>query len=541
MLDIMAEHNAIERMVSGSGTKLVWLEDRDDQTPRADLSTRTLYMPKLKTGYTADEARLHRAYFWHEHGHLDPSQDDMLPAMQRHDISFGSYLGKAVNAIDDLWQEMVTSRKYLGAASDLDFCQAWHCKRGYEMVRDGGQPDEFIYKVLALMYLARAEWQPGVACHAEDFATQTSVGSWLSLIPRLNAIADHDNPAEETISIAKLLFEDEDSPDEEERPQEPTDGEPKDGGEGDEGEEAESDSPITVSYKDLMAHDHDDKEGSPHPVKIIYDHAPEDDYTPAKLSDYKLGYPEIKPKEGYLKIIGRVREDTSQVSAGIRRLFQSESQTKRIGFQKRGRITPKHLSRLPAGEDRIFHKKINRLRGEADVYLLIDCSGSMWGEKFGCAINAAISLSEALSCSNIPTKVAGFSEDGKIIHYTIKDWQEPATYETMRDYAASIPLLDNADGDNLMQVHRELAKRSNKRKVLIVLSDGQPATFRPGDCYTYTKKVVKFLESKYEVYGIGIMDSSVEYIYSNSTVVKKASDIEPTLEEIVTKTILESK
>lgn len=540
MLDTMAEHNAIERMVSGSGTKVVWLRPEDDQTPRACLKTRTLYMPKLKTGYTPEEARLHRAYFWHEHGHLDPSQDDMLPAMNRHGISFGSYLGKAVNAVDDLWQEMVTSRKYPGAASDLDFCQAWHCKRGYEMVRDGGQPDEFIYKVLSLMYLARAEWQTRVADHADAFATNTSLGAWVSLIPRLNSIIDHPNPAEETISIAKELFEDEDSPNPEEQPQEPEDATAGDGGEkGEDGDESESDAPITVSYKDLMAHDHDE-DGSPHPVTIIYDHAPEDNYQPAALDKYVLGYPE--KDRSYNALMDSVREETAQVSAGIRRLFQSESQTKKLGLQKRGRITPKHLSRLPAGEDRIFHKKVNRLRGEADVLVAVDCSGSMHGQKFGCATNAAISLSEALYAANIPLRVIGFSEmGGKIYHWTIKDWQEPATYETMRDYFSGVSLMDNADGDSLMQCHRELSKRSNKRKVLIVLSDGQPATCRPGDCYTYTKKVAKFLESKYEVYGLGIMDRTASKIYKNSLTVNHPSEIEPALEKIVTQILLESK
>ena len=70
-----------------------------------------------------------------------------------------------------------------------------------------------------------------------------------------------------------------------------------------------------------------------------------------------------------------------------------------------------------------------------------------------------------------------------------------------------------------------LAKRQEKRKVMLVLSDGQPAG--GPKCQPHLRSVIKNLEEKFriETVGIGIMDSSVSRFYPKYVVLNNAADL----------------
>jgi len=82
--------------------------------------------------------------------------------------------------------------------------------------------------------------------------------------------------------------------------------------------------------------------------------------------------------------------------------------------------------------------------------------------------------------------------------------------------------------------------RKNKRKILIVLSDGQPATHRAGDIYGYTREVIKAIENKkdVEIYGIGIQTNSVQHLYKKCKVIDDAGQLESAVVDLVGNFIL---
>lgn len=559
--DVYAEQNAIERMCGVSGVKLTWIDPNDDnQTPRCDLKRKVLSLPKPSLHWSEHERKLNRAYMWHENGHLDASQAGVLPMLEREGICTSSNMGIVLNGLDDVWQEMVTTRRYVGAASDLDYCQGYFCDFGAKMMEQGKSTNEFVYKILALCYSARSEWQPSVAMHVKRYLKFADISAWEHLIPRVNGIIDHPDQEEEMLRIAREMFEaDDTAPDPQEGTQDKSEDSDKNGdpdeGDGDEegeskggkGEETDEEGEAKggyVSYKDMMAHSHEAAEkGEPSGIQIIYDHEPAWDYTPAGPDEFRTGYSQHPEIGRYRRPIDKQLVANAGTSASIKRLFQSESQTKRDYLRKRGKITPKHLTRVVQGDPRIFHRKTARIDREADVYLLVDCSGSMiYNDRFAMADAACISLATALESAGIPVKVAGYTNDMYIVeHYTVKDWHEPVNPDTMAHNFACIDLGDNSDGDNLMQAYRELKARNNKRQILIVLSDGSPATFRHGDAYTYLKEVCKQLEQVIELYGIGIETDSVRDYYSNYCVINNASEIESTLCDVVSNYLLEKK
>lgn len=104
--------------------------------------------------------------------------------------------------------------------------------------------------------------------------------------------------------------------------------------------------------------------------------------------------------------------------------------------------------------------------------------------------------------------------------------------------SSSIYMGSNADGEALMESAQVLMKRPEKNKVLFVLSDGQPASGI--GCSQYLEDACKSVEdsSGIQLYGIGIMDSSVSKFYKNHRVVKELVDLEHVLVELLRDNLL---
>jgi cobalamin biosynthesis protein CobT len=385
----------------------------------------------------------------------------------------------------------------------------------------------------------------------------------LSLIPRINGIKDHTNPFQEILDILKEFNDNEPEQSksgedvEEEAKGEPDgegagEGEPK-SGESDSDERAPHESEEDkdgekgvggkLSYKDLMMHKHDDgSERQGFGIEIDYDHDPREDYDPHSMKTIDVETPDGEGRERKAEGFIDSYNKSAKVSRRIAREFQSRSQTAVEYNQKRGRLTTKHLVRGALGDPRIFQRKINRIANNADVLLAVDCSGSMNGTKAKAATTAATALAVALELARVPVKIIGYTEHGpKLKHFLMKDWNESAQVERTLSRFASIRWSQNADGDSLMVCYRDLQSRGNERQVLIVLSDGMPCCNRMGDASTYLKKVCKFIESKIELYGIGIETSSVKRYFKENTVIHNASQIESVLTDVVRNKIIGSK
>ena len=544
MTDVYAECNSISRQAEAQDARVQWIPETDkNQTPRADLEKRVIFVPTPRAEENTHAKRLRRGATRHEFGHLDPSQRYMLDVMDSEGVDFGSYLGKAVNAVNDDWQERIASSMYLGGAQDLEYMASFFCARGKQDIEAGKLiADSFMGKLLAWHYLCRSKWQEGVQLYVDAWLDAYPIpDEWYALADRCAAISDISDLREaslENINIARALFDsDPEAPEPEQQESE--------GGAGGKGDDGDGE-----DWRQYFGDEHGDGEDGieelSSPAMDCYrEEMPKagiGEYKPVKPEFFHHNKPERDPEGDWLDGIREIRSKTAQVSGAIRRLFQSESQTKSLYQQKRGRITARSLARLPAGETRIFHKKIKELRGEADVSLLVDASGSMCGRRYSYACAAAIAVSEALSAADIPCLVSAFSTSGRYVkHYKIKDWREPAIPEDMEERLGGLILAENADGDNIMQSVRELNQRGNKRKVLIVLSDGEPSHIRAeGNLEEFTRKTIAHAMSKgIEIYGIGIESPHVKEFYPKHRVINNPSDIEKALTSVIKETLLE--
>lgn len=206
---------------------------------------------------------------------------------------------------------------------------------------------------------------------------------------------------------------------------------------------------------------------------------------------------------------------------------------------KSGKLHTGSLHRLVSGrgteaESRVFRRHVTSDTLDTAVSLLVDCSSSMSGIKFYTATAAAASVAMALKPLHLPFNVLGFSTEYtgecRPIINVFNDWGENVTQEELlhRFGVAAGKLEDNSDGDCIAWAANYLQHRKEKRKILIVLSDGAPAgRYWAGSVSAYTKEVISTLERQrlVEVYGIGILDHNVTMYYTKNMVINKVSEL----------------
>jgi cobalamin biosynthesis protein CobT len=170
----------------------------------------------------------------------------------------------------------------------------------------------------------------------------------------------------------------------------------------------------------------------------------------------------------------------------------------------------------------------------------------MSGSKFETACASAAALALALKPLHISYNVLGFTNDCERnedpIVWVFNDWQENVAQSELvkRFGVASSALWNNSDGDAVAWAHNYLVPRKEKRKILIVLSDGSPAGRSwAGDISSYTKKVTTSIEDKklVELYGIGIMDTNVKMYYKNNVVIQDTNALAPAILSIIDKAL----
>jgi hypothetical protein len=278
-------------------------------------------------------------------------------------------------------------------------------------------------------------------------------------------------------------------------------------------------------------------------------------YTIPSKSDYHVRrWPEAaKGMPGYLSVgavENIINNSAKPLSNALRMKLQVRSKGRYEYGTKTGKLHTGSLHRLvsargTAAESRVFRKHVTSDTLDTAVSVLVDCSGSMSGSKFDTASAAAISVALALKPLHIPFNILGFTNtcgnDDPII-WVFNDWNENVTQPELikRFVRASGELFENTDGDAVAWANNYLVGRKEKRKLLLVMSDGSPAgRTHAGAIGPYTKKVVSDIEKRKEVeiYGVGIMDTNVCRYYTKHCVINNNNELTPTILSILDKAI----
>ena len=162
-----------------------------------------------------------------------------------------------------------------------------------------------------------------------------------------------------------------------------------------------------------------------------------------------------------------------------RQYFKSLS-TPNVSFLDSGLVDPSRIYGLSFGDTEIFRKKGIDKKFDGCVYILIDNSGSMSGNKRIEACKAAAVIEESFR-DLIPIKIVAFDERGTVIHEVIKGWNEQQKLNCCWNFCLhGRHGSGNADGYDIKIATKELLARPEQKKLLIVLSDGMPSEATPG-------------------------------------------------------------
>jgi cobaltochelatase CobT len=180
------------------------------------------------------------------------------------------------------------------------------------------------------------------------------------------------------------------------------------------------------------------------------------------------------------------------------------------------------------------------------VTILVDQSGSMSGNKMCHAVASEVLLNDVLNSIRVKNEIIGFSHVRKSDLFIHKEFNEVVNRNELIDRAmksANSSLHNNADGEAILWAYERIKQRKEPKKVMIVLSDGQPAAHTPHDIAGFTRNVVKRVEADkdVEIYGIGIMDSSVLYFYKDHEIIKQASQLESALLNVLKKKVISNE
>lgn len=240
----------------------------------------------------------------------------------------------------------------------------------------------------------------------------------------------------------------------------------------------------------------------------------------------------------------------TNLPAKVRAYLMAMQREKMTTGWRSGKLDTSRLTDALRGKEDLFRRKEPVLLVDSAVSLLVDSSGSMSGQPFQHACASAIMLAEALQGIKVSVEVAGFTEFGSEEQDLIHDIWLPFGRRFVRDNVLkgmakiSTCLSNNVDGENILYAYQRLLCQKQSRKILIVLSDGEPSgsgpnghTIGPGQ---FTKNVCEQIEKDKRVLlvGLGMSGYAPDRFYKNAYHVEYGQALEPVLLKIVQDAVL---
>lgn len=273
-----------------------------------------------------------------------------------------------------------------------------------------------------------------------------------------------------------------------------------------------------------------------------------------------LRHHEEEARKAALNMQSDVMHITGPLQKTLERMIKAKTKVRNIPGKRSGSVNPSSLFRLKTGDDRVFRQKDMGISNDVAVSILIDCSGSMSGNKIRLAMLSAFAICDVLSRTGITCEAIGFtthsrreSEMGRKIDSALKA-DENGSHFYSRTEALNMPIFksfkegfvatqkmrlaygsaygvalkNNVDGECLRIAARRLVSNtSEKGKQLIVLSDGLPeACGNRAHIVRDLKDAVSDVEKMgVSVMGIGIDDYSVKDYYKKNAVISNIDEL----------------
>ena len=259
---------------------------------------------------------------------------------------------------------------------------------------------------------------------------------------------------------------------------------------------------------------------------------------------------ETKTNKQYDNRLKATAGPTNSMRRKLERALMAKQQRDWDYGREVGKLDSRRLASAYNGMSNVFKMRDDRAEMDTALTMLIDLSGSMRREKARTAELCAIAMSEAIDRTGIAYEVLGFNN---VSSWNPKlpqpKWSSSAEYsrtspldmyifkafeERLVDCKKSMATIsslangDNSDGEALGYAYDRLKKRQERRRVMIVMSDGYPASAGWGGMglNEHLRRMVQTIaKDGTDIIGIGILSSSVKRFYDKYVVVNSLDDL----------------
>lgn len=277
---------------------------------------------------------------------------------------------------------------------------------------------------------------------------------------------------------------------------------------------------------------------------------------PGLLALDRVGPP---PKNKYLRV--RFEKESLEastvvggVSARVAALLRTRAPERRADMD-RGRVDSRALPSVRLGETRVFVQELPAEGLDTAVTLLVDQSGSMAGNRMKVARQCSWALGEALDrAGSVAFEVLGWHDadphpefDGKELYsriearrlYVYKAFRE--SWPRTRHRVATMESgYNNDDAGAVYAAASRLAVRAERRKILLVLSDGAPchlACDMPVSRGHLKVAVRRCVDAGIEVAAVGIESDYGTDLYPHWRSVYKLEELPATALDLLTRLV----
>lgn len=544
--------------------QVVW--GKPDDIPRTD--GKLIHIPRVDESFDDKKLTSLKYAIAHEVAHCLYTN---FEAAVSKGVSMDSKFGLVWNLIEDHRIDYINSMIYTG---DYTLCKQVYAN-SYASIDISRVPDAQLSGAIIGNLFLCVPWQPDLATVAHDlYASATDevkaeADRFISVCNDYVSTARDDESLNGTLTAyeATLAFL---GTEEEEKAKEHAKKEAASGkgsGEEESGENAEAlkEAAKAMHSKPDMGDKHKSRKD-----KTIADGPSDGGYEPDPMSELLVEdfpnrkFTSIDPTDVDYRTVEFINKHLSNAGGMANKLrtkLQILSRSRTKYGTKSGKLHANALHRIciPDGgeySERIFKRKEMSLDLDVSVTVLIDMSGSMSGSKYEHAALATTLLNESLgTVLHVPLELLGFTEslpkgsfggryDGayKTHMVVLKNFQSAMPKQQLVNALGACDkiLCENTDGEAILYAHDRLLRQRTKRKVLFVLSDGQPCGgYSKGSIKRFTQHVIQHIQqrSPVEIYGIGFLDDSVREYYKEHAIIDNVSEIESKLVSVITKKV----
>jgi cobalamin biosynthesis protein CobT len=249
-----------------------------------------------------------------------------------------------------------------------------------------------------------------------------------------------------------------------------------------------------------------------------------------------------------------VMKHVNPIKQHMERVLLVKENKKMIPERERGMLNNRTLANLCIDKNyRTPFRQFTKIDTKnVAVQLVIDCSGSMGGNKIEVARQTALALAESLKSLGIMCEIVGFNTNDHINMASRARGLSSADIARFNRFGTGLNHMIfksfdsndlsgicmarsggcNADGESITWAAKRLAERREKRKFMIVLSDGQPSYGGANDEVLMgdLKRVINMLpKAGIEPIGIGICTRDPELFYNDYVIVTDVKELSKTV------------